>query len=300
MLKEKNLKLILSFSVFAVLLFLFQSNLLSKIERVSQGGYWDNFFLNTSSIEKFLNSFYFLNQLYLKSIISLFIHPLMTFILFAAILVVFFKRNNIINFSVVLIMSLYILSSLSLYPLGGGRTDILFLPFGIILIINLISYFINDLVNLKNKQILTVPVIILLFFSVTLLKPYYKNENITPLLNEISELYNSSEAAIVTTEEQSHAFLYYSQKLYDLGRLPDKGCSVRINIDNLFIQKDNENLDVINQVKEYPEVVLIGIELPNTQGQYRIVSKQLLEENYYIVDEKIFPGYVKAVYFNRE
>ena len=300
LLKEKNLKLILSFSVFAVLLFFFQSNLLSKIERVSQGGYWDNFFLNTSSIEKFLNSFYFLNQLYLKSIISLFIHPLMTFILFAAILVVFFKRNNIINFSVVLIMSLYILSSLSLYPLGGGRTDILFLPFGIILIINLISYFINDLVNLKNKQILTVPIIILLFFSVTLLKPYYKNENITPLLNEISELYNSSEAAIVTTEEQSHAFLYYSQKLYDLGRLPDKGCSVRINIDNLFIQKDNENLDVINQVKEYPEVVLIGIELPNTQGQYRIVSKQLLEENYYIVDEKIFPGYVKAVYFNRE
>ena len=144
--------------------------------------------------------------------------------------------------------------------------------------------------------ILLVFVIIFLFFSVTLLKPYYKNENITPLLNEISELYNSSKTAIVTTEEQSHAFLYYSLKFYDLGRFPDKGCSMRINIDNLFIQKDNENLDVINKVKEYPEVVLIGIEFPNTQGQYRIVSKQLLEENYYIVDEKIKNAANKALY----
>ena len=298
LLKEKNLKLILSFSAFGVLLFFFQSNLLSKIQRVSQGGYWDDFFLNTSSIENFFSSFYFLNQLFVKSIISLFIHPIMTFILFVAILVVFVKRNNIVNFSFVLILSLYFLSSLRLYPLGGGRTDIIFLPFGIILIVNLISFFINDLVHLKNKRILLFPILFFLFVTVALLKPYYKNENITPLLNEISGLYNNPNVAIVTTEEQSHAFLYYSQKLFDLGRFPEKGCSVRLNIENLFIQKDNENLKVINKVKEYPEVVLIGIELPNTNGQYRIVSKQLLKENYYIVDEKLFPGYVKAIYFD--
>ena len=298
LLKEKNLKLILSFSAFGVLLFFFQSNLLSKIQRVSQGGYWDDFFLNTSSIENFFSSFYFLNQLFVKSIISLFIHPIMTFILFVAILVVFLKRNNIVNFSFVLILSLYFLSSLRLYPLGGGRTDIIFLPFGIILIVNLISFFINDLVHLKNKRILLFPILFFLFVTVALLKPYYKNENITPLLNEISGLYNNPNVAIVTTEEQSHAFLYYSQKLFDLGRFPEKGCSVRLNIENLFIQKDNENLKVINKVKEYPEVVLIGIELPNTNGQYRIVSKQLLKENYYIVDEKLFPGYVKAIYFD--
>ena len=298
LLKEKNLKLILSFSAFGVLLFFFQSNLLSKIQRVSQGGYWDDFFFNTSSIENFFSSFYFLNQLFVKSIISLFIHPIMTFILFVAILVVFVKRNNIVNFSFVLILSLYFLSSLRLYPLGGGRTDIIFLPFGIILIVNLISFFINDLVHLKNKRILLFPILFFLFVTVALLKPYYKNENITPLLNEISGLYNNPNVAIVTTEEQSHAFLYYSQKLFDLGRFPEKGCSVRLNIENLFIQKDNENLKVINKVKEYPEVVLIGIELPNTNGQYRIVSKQLLKENYYIVDEKLFPGYVKAIYFD--
>ena len=298
LLREKSLKLILSFSAFGVLLFFFQSNLLSKIQRVSQGGYWDDFFLNTSSIENFFSSFYFLNQLFVKSIISLFIHPIMTFILFVAILVVFVKRNNIVNFSFVLILSLYFLSSLRLYPLGGGRTDIIFLPFGIILIVNLISFFINDLVHLKNKRILLFPILFFLFVTVSLLKPYYKNENITPLLNEISGLYNNPNVAIVTTEEQSHAFLYYSQKLFDLGRFPEKGCSVRLNIENLFIQKDNENLKVINKVKEYPEVVLIGIELPNTNGQYRIVSKQLLKENYYIVDEKLFPGYVKAIYFD--
>ena len=300
LLREKSLKLILSFSAFGVLLFFFQSNLLSKIQRVSQGGYWDDFFLNTSSIENFLSSFYFLNQLFVKSIISLFIHPIMTFILFVAILVVFVKRNNIVNFSFVLILSLYFLSSLRLYPLGGGRTDIIFLPFGIILIVNLISFIINDLVHLKNKRILLLPILFFLFVTVALLKPYYKNENITPLLNEISGLYNNPNVAIVTTEEQSHAFLYYSQKLFDLGRFPEKGCSVRLNIENLFIQKDNENLKVINKVKEYQKVVLIGIELPNTKGQYRIVSKQLLKENYYIVDEKIFPGYVKAIYFDEE
>ena len=298
LLREKSLKLILSFSTFGVLLFFFQSNLLSKIQRVSQGGYWDNFFLNTSSIENFLSSFYFLNQLFVKSIISLFIHPIMTFILFAAILVVFLKRNNIVNFSFVLILSLYFLSSLRLYPLGGGRTDIIFLPFGIILIVNLISFIINDLVHLKNKRILLLPILFFLFVTVAFLKPYYKNENITPLLNEISGLYNDPSVAIVTTEEQSHAFLYYSQKLFDLGLTTEKGCSTRFNIENLFIQKDNENLKVINKVKEYPNVVLIGIELPNTKGQYRIVSKQLLKENYYIVDEKLFPGYVKAIYFD--
>ena len=41
-----------------------------KVERVSLGGYWDNFFITTelSSIEGFYNNFYFLNSLFLKSL----------------------------------------------------------------------------------------------------------------------------------------------------------------------------------------------------------------------------------------
>ena len=208
-----------------------QDNLFNKLSRVSNGGYWDEFFISTGSFNNFFESFYFLNQLFLKSIFPAFSHPLLTFTIFLSILSVVFKKNELIIYSFVGLVSLYLLSIFQFYPLGGGRTDLLFMPF--------------------------------------------------------------------VTEEQSHSLLYYSAKYYDLGRLPSENCSMKLSIDNLYVQKDNETMEEIKEIKNHSEIYLLGIELPNTLGQIRIITQQLTQEGFVLIEEQTFPGYIKLIYFNR-
>ena len=124
-----------------------------------------------------------------------------------------------------------------------------------------------------------------------------KTETINPILIEIENAYNSEEVAIVVTEEQSHSFLYYSKKLYDFSYKSPQTCSFESNINNLFIQHNDEKIEPIKEIQNFQEIILVGIELPNTSGQLRLIVNQLIDEGYHAKDEKTYSGYLKLLYF---
>jgi len=151
---KSNKKFIILVSSLIVLTFPFIDNLLRKLSRVSNGGYWDNFFINTQSLSDFFESFYFLNQLLMKSIFPIFPHPVFVLLIFISIIAVMFRRNELVLFSFLGLVSLYLFSLMKFYPLGGGRTDLLFLPFSIILFLNFIDLFFFSFLSKDSYKLL--------------------------------------------------------------------------------------------------------------------------------------------------
>ena len=274
-------------------------NLLSKLSRVSNGGYWDNFFINTQSFTKFLESFYFLNQLFMKSIFPIFPHSIFVLLIFISLITVIFRRNEFILFSFVGMMLLYVFSMMKFYPLGGGRTDLLFLPFSIILFLNFIDLIFSKSKIFSDYKIFSYTAIVYLLAVMFTVSIYYKNEPISNVLADVNIKFNSTNEAIIVTEEQSKAFLYYSKKEYGYGYSPTGDCGVKNNIDNLYISKQFEKVEPFSDIKNYPTAVLVGIELPNTIGQLRIVSEQLIDEGYMLISEKTYEGSLKLLYFEK-
>ncbi len=297
--KKSNIKNLYYLSLPAALIFIFQGELLDKIERVSQGGYWAKHFINTGSFTEYIISFYYLNHAFLKSFFPYTLHSTTVFLFLFAITLLIKKNNLITLYSFSAIFLLYILSSSSLYPIGGGRTDLLFLPFTIILILNALEFLLSKFTQLSDYKFLLYFASIYLIFTLATTTTYYKNEPINPILSELEESYNNGNIALLVTEEQSHSFLYYSKKLYGLGNYPTGNCSFESNIENLFISKNFEIIKPIFEVKEYPEAALLGIELPNTIGKLRVVSEQLLNEGYFLIEEKTYPGSLKLLYFKK-
>lgn len=279
------------FLFFLVVVGIFGNGVISKVSRVVYGGYWDNFFIKFESISEFLNSFIFLNTLLMSSIVSVNLSIYLLIFFFASVIFSFFYRNQLIMFSLLMLFILYGMSSLNLYPLGGGRTDLLFLPFCLIIISNLLKFILNKVENNTTKTSLA---IIATFFIVLTSSPiYYKSEKIDPIIDLLSVYYNNPDYLIVVTEEQSHSFLYYSNK--ELNRdYSSKNCGVVYDINNLIIQVDGESL---NEIPTQKDVFLTGIELPGTEGQLRIVEKQLIENEYNLISETTFDDGMKLLQF---
>ena len=119
-------------------------------------------------------------------------------------------------------------------------------------------------------------------------------------ITAISEIkINSTNEAIIVTEEQSKSFLYYSKKEYGYGYQSNVDCGLKNNIDNIYISSQFEKVEPISEIKNYPTTILIGIELPNTIGQLRIVSEQLINEGYILISEKTYEGSLKVLYFEK-
>ena len=94
-------------------------------------------------------------------------------------------------------------------------------------------------------------------------------------------------------------FLYYSKKEYGYGYSSAGDCGVKNDIDNLYISKQFEKVDPFSTITNYPTAILIGIELPNTIGQLRIVSEQLIDEGYMLISENTYEGTLKLLYFEK-
>ena len=279
------------FLFFLVVVGIFGNGVISKVSRVVYGGYWDNFFIKFESISEFLNSFIFLNTLLMSSIVSVNLSIYLLIFFFASVIFSFIYRNQLIMFSLLMLFILYGMSSLNLYPLGGGRTDLLFLPFCLIIISNLLKFIFN---KVENNTVKTSLVIIATFFIALTSSPiYYKSEKIDPIIDLLSVYYNNPDYLIVVTEEQSHSFLYYSNKEFDRN-YSTKNCGVVYDINNLIIQVDGEGL---NEIPTQKDVFLVGIELPGTEGQLRIVEKQLIENEYNLISETTFDDGMKLLQF---
>ena len=296
---KSNTKNLYYLSLPAALVFIFQEEILEKIERVSEGGYWDRHFINTNSFTEYIYSFYSLNHAFLKSFFPFIHHSAIVFLFFFTFILLIKKNNLTTLYSFIAIFLLYILSSVGLYPIGGGRTDLLFSPFVIILLLNALEFLLSKFINLSDYKFLLYFSSIYLILVLTTTTTFYKNEPINPILSELEESYNNANIALLITEEQSHSFLYYSKKLYGLGNYSTGNCSYENNIENLFISQQFEKIEAISEVKKYPEAALVGIELPNTIGKLRIVAEQLLNEGYFLIEEKTYPGSLKLLYFKK-
>ena len=71
-------------------------------------------------------------------------------------------------------MFLYVFSLMKLYPLGGGRTDLLFLPLAIILILNFIDLLFSKLKIFSDHKIFSYSAVIYLLVIVSTVSIYYK------------------------------------------------------------------------------------------------------------------------------
>ena len=108
----------------------FYSNIINKLERVMFGNYWDPFFISNgpNSIQDYIQNFYFLNSMFIKSLFieNLLIVGLVLYLF--SILITYFSREPILVYSLLALAVLNLSSFFKIYPLGAGRTDIVFLP----------------------------------------------------------------------------------------------------------------------------------------------------------------------------
>ena len=281
------------FLLFLVIVGIFGNGIISKVSRVVYGGYWDNFFIKFDSISEFLSSFIFLNTLLISSIVSLNLSTYLLIFFFLAVVFSLVYRNQLVLFSLLMLFIFYSMSSLNLYPLGGGRTDLLFLPFCLIIISNLFKFILD---KVENKKIKTFLAIITTLFIVLNSSPiYYKSEKIDSVLDSLTAYYNNPDYLIVVTEEQSHSFLYYSNKKFNRD-YSSNNCGVSHDINNLIIQVDGK---VLIETPAQKDVFLVGIELPGTEGQLRIVEKQLIENEYSLISETTFDDGIKLLQFEK-
>tara|TARA_B100000963_G_scaffold125852_1_gene109858 strand:+ start:24 stop:1541 length:1518 start_codon:yes stop_codon:yes gene_type:complete len=296
------------------LLLPFSTMFIDKLQRVSSGGYWDSFFLSTniSSMNQLIKNFYFLITLFIK---SLFIENLLfvaLFLFFVSLIIPFITKDKLTFYAFIGIIILFLISALRLYPLGAGRTDIVFLPY----FVYLIAAFFNWLsVKTKlNYNFLFVLISVLYILNGYLnSNVYYKDENVTPLIEIVKEEYNNQETLIVVEKDQYSSILYYSKNLVNNITIedPNKCLKTLPNITNLYVSHDKNliqnysSIPLINSKSslfsdsDNKQVYLIGIELDGTVGNFRETIKVLEENLFYKKTFKIFDSGLTIGYFEK-
>ena len=97
----------------------------------------------------------------MKSIFPIFPHPVFVILIFISLITVIFRRNEFVLFSFIGMVFLYVFSAMKFYPLGGGRTDLLFLPFAIILILNFIDLLFSKLKIFSDNKLFSYSAIVI-------------------------------------------------------------------------------------------------------------------------------------------
>ena len=122
---------------------------------------------------------------------------------------------------------------------------------------------------------------------------YYKNEDVTPIIQDIERAFNSKTKEIIVTSEQMPSIMYYSRNLVDSITVEDENsCKKKMpNIKNitLFWKERFYSNYFLDEQKVDPaffsnkeEIVIIGIELEGTRGMYRDVEDIFLNYNFKI------------------
>lgn len=278
-----------------VLVFPFITNIINKLERVSFGGYWEPFFISNgqNSIQSYIQNFYFLNSMFIK---SLFVENLLVIglvLYLFSIFITYYSREPILIYSLLALITLNLSSFLKIYPLGAGRTDIVFLPFLIVLISAIFNFILLRAGNDSEKYILLI--FLLLYSSNGILNQevYYKNEDVTPIIHDIKRDLNSKTIEIIVTSEQMHSIKYYSRNLVDTKTIEDiSSCKKNVpNIKNITLFSkdrffsnyflDEQQVDPVF-FSNKDEIIIIGIELEGTKGIYRDIQNIFLNYNFKI------------------
>ena len=207
--------------------------------------YWSSFFIQTSNLTEFIGSADFIFDLIMRNYFGIFYISGVSIIYFLFFLVPLFFKDNV-SIPVYIILTVFlILNLLKFYPLGGGRTDLILFPFFVFIYSRAVSL-------LKFKQLIISTVSFLLFFAIPFVNdPYYKIENISPILEDVSQIVNNNNALIVPMDEQQQSFEFYSSKLYGqhISTL-ENGCKILLpSISNYLVYKPSSEfrMELINQ-----------------------------------------------------
>tara|TARA_B100001564_G_C20632389_1_gene667911 strand:- start:48 stop:1538 length:1491 start_codon:yes stop_codon:yes gene_type:complete len=275
-----------SLVVFSPSLF-FAPKILGKLNRPSYREYWSDFFVNTESLTELFESSFFIFNLIMKGYFGLIFYEKLAVFYFLFLLIPLFYKDKISIPAYSILLIFLVFNFLKFYPLGAGRTDLILLPVVVFIISR--SFFVLKLRN----QYLSVLFFTLLVLTPNLNNPYYKIENITPILKDISSSVNNENAYILPMDEQRHPFEYYSSKLFgNIETTDKKGCTYLVpDVQNysIFLPYSQERLDSIYEtikVSNPSEIYLIGIELEGTKGMIRDAEVYLTQLGFIKVSEK--------------
>ena len=201
------------------------------------------------------------------------------------------------TFAVVSIFSLIGCSVLGLYPLGGGRTDIMFYPFVLLLIINFISE-----VKITKDYLKVVPLLVLIVSSTFIdSEPVYKKENIN---KAVYQIFNQSKNSVVlVTDEQYIGFTHYSKNIF--GEIVDQNdtwCNKKVvNNGRIHNLRDGYNKSFIEEINipSNISVWIVGIELEGTNGRFRLAEDYLTKKDYKKIAEHKFDVGIYAIEYKK-
>jgi len=287
---DKNL--FLYFLILSVPGFLSVNN---KISRETYESYWSEFFINTNSLDGFTDSIYFLFSLFTKGLFGDTLWRIGLVIFFFSFIYSLIKRQA--TFAVVSILSLIGGSVLGLYPLGGGRTDIMFYPFVLLLIINFISE-----VKITKDYLKVVPLLVLIVSSTFIdSEPVYKKENIN---KAVYQIFNQSKNSVVlVTDEQYIGFTHYSKNIF--GEIVDQNdtwCNKKVvNNGRIHNLRDGYNESFIEEINipSNISVWIVGIELEGTNGRFRLAEDYLTKKDYKKIAEHKFDVGIYAIEYKK-
>ncbi len=285
--------LAISFPVF------FLNIIIRKVERPNFGLYWDEFFIETSTLEEFTNSFIFLNSLFLQSLLGNVYNRFAPLAFLFCIAFALYKRKRVTSLSVGIIATLYFLSSLEIYPLGAGRTDVLFLPFLIIVIANVFES-LHDYISSQYQSGIPIALLILLSsYSFFQLEVNYKVENVEVAIQKIVQD-DDKNKTIIVTEDLSPGFIYYASSYFDKKIDGSLGCPVEKVLINRYYsyEKSFGQSSDISTYELTKNIWLLGIELEGTTGRFRDVETYLIEKDYKAVETIKIPNGLYLINFS--
>ena len=112
--------------IYLIVLIPFGLNSLLKITNINFNSYWNDFYSNNIFD---IESFYYNSILFLRSFLDLGYLYIVFLVIFSGMIILFKNNRNLFFLNVVPLFIILLFNLLNVYPLGGGRTDIILFPF---------------------------------------------------------------------------------------------------------------------------------------------------------------------------
>ena len=163
--------------IYLIVLIPFGLNSLLKITNINFNSYWNDFYSNNIFD---IESFYYNSILFLRSFLDLGYLYIVFLVIFSGMIILFKNNRNLFFLNVVPLFIILLFNLLNVYPLGGGRTDIILFPF--------IFYSIYYLLATCKKEVFIIALAIVFTVYVSLANLNTQNEQVDNtkfILNEL-------------------------------------------------------------------------------------------------------------------
>ena len=266
-----------------------------KISRETYIPYWNEFFININSFLEFINSISFLSSLFMKGLFGNALWRIGLLIFLFSLVYSLIRRQE--TFSAIVIFSLLGCSILKLYPLGAGRTDIIFYPFVLVLIVG----FISEIKTIKDPLVVLPLMILIVSSSFIDAEPIYKKEYIDRAVYQVFS--EETDSIVLVSDEQYVGFTHYAKEIFG-EKIDDNNiwCGKKIvNNSRIYNLQDGYDKGYIERLNIPPgiSVWVVGIELKETNGRFRLAEDYLSEKGYKKIAEHRFDIGIYAIEYKK-